>query len=301
MATVLRFRRANHRGQAMVELVIVAAFVLLPLFLAMPFLGKYLDVRTAAVESARYAAWERTVWYGGGAASSIGIEIPATGLTPAFTFGGNRWKANAKTDDEIRSEIAVRLLSNTRDTDAFKSGDKTTADFNKGSRDLWRTRDGSPMLSSYDDVADKVSNSDAPGLLNTVVKPVGMVAAALGPFTLEVQGEYAAAVTITLQHHDLERFLDTPQASNPLAFTEANVILANGWSAGGRDGSAYTSVMNQVKGLTPTSLFDKELPVINMTLEDVIHWTVGIPFPEIHKLDLGKIEPDIVPADRLKK
>lgn len=300
MATVLPCQRRNQRGQAMVELVIVAVFVLLPLFLAMPLIGKYLDVRTAAAESARYAAWERTVWYGGAAASSIGITIPATMLTPSFTFGGNSWQANAKADDEIRNEIAVRLLSNTRNADAFKSGDKGAAGFTNGSRDLWRTRDGSPMLASYDDVTDSIDNADAPGLLNKVVKPVGILAAAFGPFTLETGAQYEAKVSITLRHHDLQRFLDAAPAANPLTFTETNVILANGWGAGGADSSSYTSVMSQVKGLTPTSLFDAELPIIGMTLEDIIHWTVGIPFPEIHKLDLGKIEPDIVPEDRLK-
>ncbi|HWT71543.1 MAG TPA: TadE family protein [Oxalicibacterium sp.] len=67
---VNRYKKSG--GQAMVELVIVAGFVLVPLFLAIPLIGKYLDMRSSAVQAARYAAWERTVWYGGSAASSLG-------------------------------------------------------------------------------------------------------------------------------------------------------------------------------------------------------------------------------------
>lgn len=47
----------------MTEFVISAAFVLLPLFVFIPLLGKYIDFKHSALQAARYQAWEYTVWY----------------------------------------------------------------------------------------------------------------------------------------------------------------------------------------------------------------------------------------------
>lgn len=271
----------------MVELVIVAAFVLVPLFLAIPIIGKYLDVRTAAVEASRYAAWERTVWYGGSSASTIGW------------FGStNGWKANAKADDKIRNEVAVRLLSDTGAMDSFMDSDMNTNGFKNGnSRSLWRARDGSALLAAYTDVANEVGNAKAPGTLNKVIDPIVGLAATLGPFTLEMNGEYWATVTVNVSDYDRATFLP---ASSQLTFAETNVLLANGWNAEGPDGKTAglsrakaTSVKNQVAGLTPTSIFDN-------TVTDVITTILSVAFPEFAKLKLGKIDPDVVPADRVR-
>src|SRR5690606_24618203 len=51
------------RGQAMTEFVVSAAFVLVPLFIIIPILGKYVDMKHMAVQAARYEAWEYTVNY----------------------------------------------------------------------------------------------------------------------------------------------------------------------------------------------------------------------------------------------
>ena len=53
----------RERGQAMTEFVIAATFVLLPLFVFIPMLGKYIDFKHATIQAARYQAWEYTVWY----------------------------------------------------------------------------------------------------------------------------------------------------------------------------------------------------------------------------------------------
>lgn len=264
----------------MVELVIVAAFVLVPLFLAIPIIGKYLDVRTAAVEASRYAAWERTVWYGGSSASSIGW------------FGStNSWKANEKTDDNIGKEVAVRLLSDTGATDAFMSTDMSASGFKNGSaRSLWRARDGSAMLAAYSDVGDAVGNADAPGTMNRVLDPIVSLAATLGPFTLEMKGEYKASVTVQIADFDSTTFMPT---SSKVTFSETNVLLANGWNAGGPDGHSVISVKDQVAGLTPTSILDNGVTSIITTI-------LSIAFPEFAKLKLGKIDPDVVPEDRVK-
>ena len=51
-------------GQAMTEFLICASFALIPLFLGISLLAKYIDIKQAAIQAARYQAWEYTVWYG---------------------------------------------------------------------------------------------------------------------------------------------------------------------------------------------------------------------------------------------
>jgi len=50
-------------GQAITEFNVTAAFLLVPLFIMIPLLGKYIDMKHSSVQAARYMAWERTVWF----------------------------------------------------------------------------------------------------------------------------------------------------------------------------------------------------------------------------------------------
>ena len=50
-------------GQAITEFNVMAAFVLVPLFIMIPILGKHIDMKHSSVQAARYMAWERTVWF----------------------------------------------------------------------------------------------------------------------------------------------------------------------------------------------------------------------------------------------
>lgn len=338
MTTAHRSDRGRQRGQAMVELVIVAAFVLVPLFLAIPIIGKYIDVRTAAVEASRYAAWERTVWYGGASASTISwSDVTPDSPTPFDWFNdllampagwfksSNSWQANEKKDAHIRNEIAVRLLSRPSPTlalDAFSSADKDASEFrNNATRTLWRTRNDTPLLQDYKDVSNTIGNDGAPGIANKVLKPVALLAAVLGPFTLEMNGEYKASVTVNVANYDwyrdraprLDESLGIQPTAAKLGFSERTVLLANGWNAGAPDSQKVTSVRSQVAGLTPFSIFKYKLPeptsdmgsamnifkTLARKVVDVVENAILILFPEFDKLDLGKIEPDKVPADRL--
>ncbi|MGZ5000882.1 MAG: TadE family protein [Methylomonas sp.] len=273
---------SRARGQAMVELIIVASLVLVPLFLAIPLLGKYLDIRSTAVQTARYAAWERTVWYGGDAASSLGW------------FGAsNQWQANAKTDDQIRRELGVRQLSET--TDAFSNSDRSASDFQNATKTLWQDRSGSKLLAKYSDIQNTVSSSQAPGTMNLILDPIANFASTLGPFTLEMDGEYTAKVTIKVKDFDTDHFLTKTSTKD---FSEFNVLLANGWSANGPDGDDKTSTKQQVKGLVPFSIFTAT--IAGVPVMDFIQTAVSVFLPEASKLELGKIEPNNVPPDRLK-
>ena len=59
----IKLNTKNQKGQAITEFNVVAAFVLVPLFIMIPLLGKFIDMKHSSVQAARYMAWERTVWF----------------------------------------------------------------------------------------------------------------------------------------------------------------------------------------------------------------------------------------------
>jgi hypothetical protein len=268
-------RQHRQSGQAMVEFVLAAVLFLIPVFLIVPLLGKYIDMKGAAVMGARYAAWERTVWYGGNAASVT-------------------WPGADKSDDELRNEVRARVFS---EGGGISASDKSAGDWvGQGRKPAWSNRDGGAMLASYDSVAQTMENRDAPGIANDLLNLVVTVADAIGPFTLEMKGFYAAQVSVTANTLPIGMTLDNDpgNAFNPgqLTFSDTNVILSNVWSA---NGAAH--VKSQTEGLTPTSIFNN--PVIK-TIWDIARITLGVvAAPELLFLDIGKIEPDVVPPDRL--
>lgn len=84
-----------QHGQAMTEFAIVAATVLVPLFLLLPILAKYAQVGQKSVEMARYATWERSVWH-------------EQGIVP---HGADGSALPEKTATEIEVETKLRFLS----------------------------------------------------------------------------------------------------------------------------------------------------------------------------------------------
>ncbi|HET7633711.1 MAG TPA: hypothetical protein VFK51_03175 [Burkholderiales bacterium] len=237
------------RGQAMTEFVIGAALFLIPVFLLIPILGKFIDMKAATVQAARYTAWERTVWYGGDDSS---VD----------------WESNVRTTETIQQQMQDKF------TDPV----------------LWKDRVGNSMLQSWD---GDISNGKSPGTANDLLGFAVDVLDAIGPFTLEMDGLYSG--TATLSAVNVQGFGaplgDTSNLQTfdnfGLTFTDKDVILANAWNANGPD-----MVKKQVQGLLPTSILDN---VAVKALLDVM----SVVAPELGTIEFGKIEPDIVPPDRL--
>lgn len=276
----LRYRR--HAGQALVEFLIVSTLVLVPLFLAVPLLGKYLDMKSTAIQAARYAAWERTVWY-----------------------GGSDWSAGSKDDAKIAREIRQRFFSNTA-INKLQSADGNMTGWGGGPKPLWRDRAGNPMLVNYDsDVGQATPASSTPGTLNDILTPVveviDTVDKILGAeFKLHMNSLYKASVSVQTRptRPILQVMGNTPDLETlggAPSFVETNVMVANGWNA---NGAAH--VKKQVEGLTPTSVAQRD-PV--KTALEVIQYFTAIIAPELMPDHLklgGEIQPDVVPGDRLK-
>lgn len=299
----------------MIETLVAATLVLVPLFLAIPVIAKYQDIRSHVVQGARYAAWERTVWFGGASAATMGF-----GSSGTFS---NKWEANAKSDDDIRAEVGHRILS--KSTGGFNTAsDKGTSGSLTG-HDTWRDRRGNTLLQSYGNISNTYDNDTAPGLINDVFEPLMNIAAVVSNFTLDTHAQYTAKVGLSVREVAFngqpwavpaqralgERYGNDFLVSNrSMNFSEKSVIVANGWSANGPGSfaeydssdpkiSKRMSVYNQVRGLTPSSILKPKSGVFKTVL-DVLDTIALVFFPELSTLDLGRIEVDKVPADRLQ-
>ncbi|MEZ0232397.1 MAG: hypothetical protein ACAH12_06130 [Methylophilaceae bacterium] len=275
-ATARPRRLRNQSGQAMTEFVIGTMLFLLPLFLILPMLGKYADVKAATAQSARYVAWERTVWFGGDAASVT-------------------WPGNYKKDVKISNEAHTRVVEFGRTLKSDTTANGTSGFTQSGARALWRNRDGSSMLRNYDDVATApITNSNSPDSAAVVLDYITDVTSILG-FDLETKGLYAGKVSISVASLAISQGLGSKTESfNPgtLTFSDTNVILANGWSA---NGSGH--VKSMTAGVAPLGLLDSN------GITDVVNKlgcvAMALFAPEICSLELGKLAPDVVPPDRL--
>jgi hypothetical protein len=265
--------RTRARGQAMTEFVMGVTLFALPVFLLIPLVGKYLDIRATAVQAARYVAWERTVWYGGTAASVS-------------------WPAADKSSGAIQNEVRQRLFS---EGTAIASSDSGQGDWGgSGAKANWTNRDGSPLLASYGAIGQSIANDDTPNIATDVVNLIVTVTDALGSFTLETKGLYTGGISVGITTLPINMSLDGASVFNPgaLNMSESNTLLANGWSANGAD-----HVKSQIQGLTPTAIFAKD-PV--KTVFEILKGVMAaVSVQELWFLELGKVEPDVVPPDRL--
>lgn len=82
--------RSRQHGQGMVEFVVVTVFFIVPLVAGMTWLARVESSKQHMHQAARYAAWERTVWY----------------------RSGNTYVA--KDDTEVAREISKRIYAPAR-------------------------------------------------------------------------------------------------------------------------------------------------------------------------------------------
>jgi len=273
---VMKPHRLAQSGQAMTEFVVGAMLFLIPLYLIIPMLGKYSDVKAAAAQTARYTAWERTVWYGGNSSS-------------------NSWPGNSKTYQEIENEARQRVVSFGQ---KIQSTDKNASAFtDSGARNLWRNRDSSVMLQKYQDAAvGSISNDTSPDVVTGDVLGTITAITSITGFKLETNGFYTGNAAITVNTLPIGINLGGTSSGQfdpgVLVFRDKNVILANGWGANGTG-----HVRTQTAGLAPLGLVnDSSLKPVVQALGCAL---LGAFTPEFCWLEIGKIAPDVVPPDRL--
>jgi len=226
----------HARGQALTE-TLVAFVVLVPIFMLVPYLGKYLDVKHRTEDAARYALWERTV----------------------FSDPGASWDSgeNQKSDGRLRQEILSRITEDPRAP--------VSAGLPAGVRNpLWEDHAGGDLvdLQNFDSVVAETREPFPYGLRGSTVlgKPeslslftslaqdglpllnqLGGISDLLGgalDFNLGLNTRGFVNSRATLSAIDLPAFtrigasLDIDVATNERLFTASGAILTDAWIPG---------------------------------------------------------------------
>lgn len=275
-------------GQAMVEFLVAALFCLVPLFLAISVIGKFTDVQHTTNMAARYAAWERTVWYEDG------------GTKPGIFFKTYN-NPNQKSSNEIRNEIATRILNDrSSSVSIIKNTDKTASTFANGLDPMWHDPSGGAYLSDYAQLTLSASNENpkkdiagsALGILTKAltILPKKMTGTILPPVpldTLVVERVSLGKVAKTSGTYT-RLWPDLPWTG--LDFESTSAILTNTWSA-----NSAVGTKSMVAQSVPSAqgAFNIYLNGIKLGLSTWDPIATG-------KIDVGKIAVDEVPPDRLK-
>lgn len=279
------FRRRQH-GQAIVEFVIAATFFLVPLFLALVVMGKFSDVQHTTSMAARYGAWERTVWY-----DDDGTRF------------SNYNASNHKTATQISNEIAVRVINDrSKNTNIFKDTDKSATTFVNGIDPLWRDNANVAYLRQFDQQATGVTKetptTDVVGGVVGFIAALPLPSAITGTIMPPVPNDTLAISRVAL--NGVGRDSAAYQRLWPkstvwvadwtgLDFGATGAILSNTWAANGSDSTK--------------KMVEESVPMAK-GLGDVAGTAVSVGMrlwdPLAGSPDWGKINPDVVPADRLR-
>lgn len=162
-----RRKRETELGQAMTEFLIAASFFLIPLFLGMSLIAKYIDIKQTNVQAARYQAWEYTVWYANGDVR-LPISNPDGELMSGFDakIAGNTVNQPIKSTLETRNETKQRFYRNPGDENStfpIMNADQTNTWNANNANPLWRNHRGMPLYAGVDgNLANLASSDDTP-------------------------------------------------------------------------------------------------------------------------------------------
>jgi hypothetical protein len=278
-------RSVSQRGAAMVEFIVGAVFFMVPLYLAIQALGKFADVQHTANGAARYAAWEKTVWFEDSSSTFQSINA-----------------ANQKSTAQIRGEILARVLNDRRDALVYKNTDKSASTLVNGQDTLWQDTAGTDYLkdaskttltASYvtpsKDITGKaialLGSFGIPGITGTLAPPVPTQTLATTQFKL---GEVAKDSDVYKRLWAKSQGL--PEDWLGLEFEGRSGILTNTWGA-----NASSGTRGMVAQSTPTaSGLGSAMEVGYITTMGAWDLTAAT------QLDVGKIAENVVPPDRLK-
>lgn len=265
---------SGQRGQALVEVVLSLLLVLIPMFLIGWALYAHGQARTTALNGARYAAWERTVWRDpekeepkpwSGAAKKSAKEIEEFMIERFF----------ARPDAAIQSSVGTPATN--ADLPSFYSlhnGDKVI-DIERMAGEANEGEAARPTL-TLDQDSEKTSTVAA------AYNGISSFMSALGGsgMTLEDKGLYVAEVKVKL---NAVRHLKVFEDLN-LTLTQRAAVVTDSWSAGG-----VKHEVAVVEPLVPAS----RLGGITESFSALGEWT---PFAEF---DPGCVRGDVVPKDML--
>jgi hypothetical protein len=240
--------RVLQRGQSMTE-VLAISLALVPMFIAIPLLGSYLDMNQSAEAASRYVAFEATVHNG----SSI--------------YG---WKNDATLANEVR-----RRFFSTSDA-PIKTGD-VAGNFAGHQNPLWTDVKGKPLLPDFNANVTVSTKRDSKNIL------AGAVFASA--FNLPSDNFYHATVSVLPKNFDGLKPFDTLN----LNITRKSSLVVDTWAA-----NSPTKVASTIENAGILAYPIQPLKLLGATLGQM----PSIVFDPT--MNVGKVNPEIVPCDRLE-
>ena len=318
-----RLKNAN-RGQALTEFVICASYVLIPLLLGMSLLAKYIDIKQAAVQAARYEAWEYTVWYAEDNQMMTGFGdgefdrfVTQPKKTVAQTEAETRKRFYSDPADEFNT-LPILASDSATDWDAANRNpfwvDRRGNSLYTGTTggDL-RTAEDTPTVPIIGDVMNIMMD-----IIDFAFSAIGSLLSLVGAsegFTAINTDGYAVASTsiavpVSRQFIDTQTLLgqagsNVINVGNQLTFNGSASVLTDGWNAGG-----VSHTYNQAAGTVPTTLLKTifEAPVIkdiwnivSVLAPELRTCNPGFPYPadDVGSVWFGYVDIDAVHPDRL--
>lgn len=308
-----RSNRKTEHGQAMVEFLISASFFLIPLFLGMSLIAKYIDIKQTNVQAARYQAWEYTVWYANDIVRAP-LSNPNGELMSGFTAADQPIKSTLETRNETKQRFYRNPGDETTtfpilDTDQISAWDANNAN------PLWRNHRGMALYAGVDgNLANLASSDDTPTLpvvgsiinffMDGIAMAYGLVGellngagAAVGFNAINNNGYTVASESMQIATNPVfNRMAGDPAnrafsldgsdsvtvggntIANNMSIVTTASVLTDAWSAGGGD-----HVFRQAGGTAPTTALAallNEIPGFNTM------WSIA-----------AALAPELIPCD----
>jgi hypothetical protein len=245
----------------MVEAVVILGVIVF-LFMGIFYLGKFHDIQASTIQSARYAAWERTVH----------------SQTRMF---------DAKVQNQARARLFAWNRSAFKSSDGLPNGSGWT-----GQSAVWYDHAGNQRLVTRpDDVVIRTTNGPLPGVAGGLVShafELFSATAGLSGGEALPRGDLATS-TVAVRLANVTQ-LPAPLNKLDLALREQGAVVVDSWDAGGPQQAALRSRSFTVAG-----------PITQLNgLLDPVEWALSWIEPSFRDLHIGQVCPDIVPADRLE-
>lgn len=289
----------NQAGQAASECIIASVFLLIPLFLIIPLLGKYIDIRHAAINQARFEAWEYTVW--NGPSEYVKNDIKSS------------QSAGKRSYEETRQ----------RGMDYFFS-DPTAATYGSAQSQfqlnpLWVDHRGDSLFASTKIIDGQLSETKTPdglkGVLDDVLEVISFVFKIFGDLlelvhvdakfdAIYTKGYFTSNVNVTvrpideiLPYYSLAE-VKSSITNDPLQIHAKAAVLSNSWNAGSTENATAES-----RGLVVTALLKPVSDTINGVISGLNKLASHIPILEVQVPslpDFGYVKDDLIPYEHLE-
>jgi hypothetical protein len=261
MSCCKRVGARRERGQAMVEFV-VGTILLVPLFIGIVLIARYLDIKATTVQASRYAAFERATNLG----RSSDIELERKMRERLFTVS----------DAPVRS------------SDGLGNGDSWR---NENPNWMDHSARATRLIARPADVTLRTSEASAPGAAGTGAEAVANAIDSIGRvtgsrFDVNRRAFYTATVSVKLANLTA---LPAPLDNLNLTLTDRTTLLGDTWHAAGP-----AAVAQRTGALVPARLFTPFSDLLRP-----VRGALSIFEPAFEDLCLGQIDPEIVPLDRL--